>query len=164
MCRGLNVRAFLVIVSGLSLATFFRASAQSSPTTFTAFNTTIYLEASCSAGSSGTAFSGMIGGMNQQMLGGWADLIYTFGASGKTGGSKFVPEQYTALFPVASPPTGMGTDGFPFATHAQLGGSAASVDSCSGDSLYIWRGNETAQKLEGGGYGYPYSDAFEQPL
>ena len=126
-----------------------RANAQAKPA-YTLFNNSVdlYLQQTCTDTPNGATFTGTIGAMSHAPGNSESSLYYTFDASGnKTG--------YESASAVNTLNVGAAPAHFRFV--------AVSAD-CNGESLYVWSGNTQSVADPDGTYGFPFSQAAEEPL
>jgi hypothetical protein len=124
-------------------------NAQANPA-YTLFNNSVdlSLQQTCTDTPNGATFTGTIGATNRASGSGESSLYYTFDASGnKTG--------YESASAVNTLNVGAAPAHFRFV--------AVSAD-CNGESLYVWPGNAQSVPDPDGTYGFPFSQAAEEPL
>jgi hypothetical protein len=133
----------------VSLTIPARVCAQAKPA-YALFNNSVdlYLQQTCTDTPNGATFTGTIGAMNHASGSGASSLYYTFDASGnKTG--------YESASAVNTLNVG--------ATPAHFRFVAVSA-GCNDESLYIWSGSTQSVPDPDGTYGFPFSQAAEEPL
>ncbi len=141
--------AYTLGAIALSLTIPARLSAQAKPA-YSLFNNSVdlYLQQTCTDTPNGATFTGTIGAASHASGNGESSLYYTFDASGnKTG--------YESASAVNTLNVGAAPARFRFV--------AVSAD-CNGESLYVWSGSTQSVADPDGTYGFPFSQAAEEPL
>jgi hypothetical protein len=136
-------------VVALSLTIPARVNAQAKPA-YILFNNSVdlYLQQTCTDTPNGATFTGTIGATSHASGNSESSLYYTFDASGnKTG--------YESASAVNTLNVGAAPAHFRFV--------AVSAD-CNGESLYVWSGSTQSVADPDGTYGFPFSQAAEEPL
>jgi hypothetical protein len=149
MLNVIRAAACMLGAVAVSLTAPARVCAQAKPA-YALFNNSVDLDLqqTCTDTPNGATFTGTIGATHRSSASSESSLYYTFDASGNKTGYESVSAVNTLN--VGAPP-------------AHFRFVAVSAD-CSGESLYVWSGSTQSVADPDGTYGFPFSQAVEEPL
>jgi hypothetical protein len=149
MLNVIRAAACMLAAAALPLMIPAPVGAQAKPA-YSLFNNTVdlYLQQMCTDTPNGATFTGTIGATSHTTGSSESSLYYTFDASGNKAG-------YESASAVNTLNVGAAPAHFRFV--------AVSAD-CNGESLYVWPGSAQSVADPDGTYGFPFSQAVEEPL